>query len=101
MTVLRRRAPSYRERDAFAEDVLLLIEVADTSLAYDRTIKLRLYAQVGIPEYWIVDCTAESVEVYRDPSGESYRDVIRASAPATLTLQAFPDVELTLAEIFA
>ena len=101
VTVLRRRAPSYRERDAFAEDVLLLIEVADTSLAYDRTIKLRLYAQVGIPEYWIVDCTAESVEVYRDPSGESYRDVIRASAPATLTLQAFPDVELTLAEIFA
>ena len=56
---------------------------------------------MGIPEYWIVDCTAESVEVYRDPSGESYRDVIRASAPATLTLQAFPDVELTLAEIFA
>ena len=38
VTVLRRRAPSYRERDAFAEDVLLLIEVADTSLAYDRTI---------------------------------------------------------------
>jgi Uma2 family endonuclease len=101
LAVLRRRSPSYREREADADDVLLLIEVADSSLAYDRTTKLRLYAEAGIPEYWIVDCTAESVEVYRDPSGESYRDVIRASAPATLRLQAFPDVEVTLAEIFA
>jgi Uma2 family endonuclease len=99
LAVLRPRA--YKERKAYADDVLLLIEVADTSLAYDRTTKLRLYARAGIPEYWIVDCAAESVEVYRDPSGESYRDVIRASAPATLRLKAFPDVELTLAEIFA
>ena len=99
LAVLRRRA--YKERKAYANDVLLLIEVADTSLAYDRTTKLRLYAEAGIPEYWIVDCTAESVEVYRDPSGESYRDVIRASAPAALRLQAFPDVGLTLDEIFA
>ena len=99
LAVLRPRA--YKERKAYADDVLLLIEVADTSLAYDRTTKLRLYARAGIPEYWIVDCAAESVEVYRDPSGESYRDVIRASAPATLRPQAFPDVELMPAEIFA
>jgi Uma2 family endonuclease len=99
LAVLRPRA--YKERKPHANDVLLLIEAADTSLAYDRTAKLRLYAEAGIPEYWIVNCTAESVEVYRDPSGEGYRDVIRASAPATLRLQAFPDAELTLAEIFA
>jgi Uma2 family endonuclease len=73
--VLRPRA--YKERKPHADDVLLLIEVADTSLAYDRTTKLRLYARAGIPEYWIVDCTAEAVEVYRDPSGETYHDVIR------------------------
>jgi hypothetical protein len=99
LAVLRPRA--YKERKPHADDVLLLIEAADTSLAYDRTTKLRLYARAGIPEYWVVDCAAESVEVYRDPSGESYRDVIRASAPATLRLQAFPDVELTPAESFA
>ena len=68
IAVLRRRAPSYREREAYAEDVLLLIEVADTSLTYDRTTKLRLYAEAGIAEYWIVDCTTESVEVYRNPA---------------------------------
>jgi Uma2 family endonuclease len=101
VTVLRRRAPSYRERDAYAEDVLLLIEVADTSLAYDRTTKLRLYAEAGIPEYWIVDCTAEAVEVYRNPGPAGYRDVTRAAGPVMLASQAFPDVALTLAEIFA
>ena len=99
ITVLRRRA--YKERRVQADDVLLLIEVADTSLAYDRTTKLRLYAQAGIPEYWIVDCTTESVEVYVQPAGDRYRDVTRVVGPASLRLRAFPDVELTLAEIFA
>jgi Uma2 family endonuclease len=99
LAVLRPRA--YKERKPHADDVLLLIEAADTSLAYDRTTKLRLYARAGIPEYWIVDCTAESVEVHRDHGGESYRDVVRVNAAATLRLQALPDMELTLAEIFA
>jgi Uma2 family endonuclease len=99
LAVLRPRA--YKERKPHAADVLLVIEAADSSLAYDGTTKLRLYALAGIQEYWIVDCAAESVEVYRDPSGESYRDVIRAGAPATLRLQAVPDVELPLAEVFA
>ena len=101
LAVLRRRTPSYRARDAYAEDVLLLIEVADTSLTYDRTTKLHLYAQAGIPEYWIVDCTNETIEVYRNPGPHGYRDATRAAGAATLSLQAFPDVELRLAEIFA
>ena len=101
LAVLRLRAVPYKERGARAEDVLLLIEVADSSLAYDRTTKLRLYAAAGIPEYWIVDCTTESVEIYRNPGPTGYRDVTRATGTATLTLQAFPDVELTTTEIFA
>ena len=99
LAVLRRR--SYKERKAHADDVLLLIEVADISLAYDRTTKLHLYAQAGIPEYWIVDCTNETIEVYRNPGPHGYRDATRAAGAATLSLQAFPDVELRLAEIFA
>ena len=99
LTVVRRRG--FRERKPHPQDVLLVIEVADTSLAYDRTTKLRLYAEAGISEYWIVDCTAEVVEVYRNPGGDRYLDVTRVTAPATLKLQAFPEVELTLAEIFA
>ena len=99
LTVLRRRG--YKERKAHTEDVLLVIEVADTSLAYDRTTKLRLYAEAGIPEYWIVDCSGETVEVYRNAGPDGYRDVKHATGAATLSLQAFPDVELRLAEIFA
>ena len=101
VTVLRPRAVPFKQREADAQDTLLLIEVADTSLAYDRATKLGLYAEAGIPEYWIVDCTGETVEVYRHPGRDGYRDVTRVVAPATVTLQAFPDVELSLAEIFA
>ncbi len=101
LSVLRRRPVPYKEREAHAEDVLLLIEVAESSLAYDRSTKLRLYAEAGIPEYWVVDCAAEAVEVYRTPGAGGYRDVSRIAGAATLTLQAFPDVELTTTEIFA
>ncbi len=101
LAVLRRGAVSYKDRDACGEDALLLIEVADSSLAYDRSTKLRLYAEAGIPEYWLVDCASETVEIYRTPGAEGYRDVSRVGATATLTPQAFPDVELTTTEIFA
>lgn len=67
LAVLRRRAVPYKEREAHAEDVLLLIEVAESSLTYDRSTKLRLYAEAGIPEYWVVDCVAETVEVHAAP----------------------------------
>ena len=101
VAVLRRGPVSYKERDAWGEDTLLLIEVADSSLAYDRSTKLRLYAEAGIPEYWVVDCNAETIEVYRTPSAEGYRDVSRVEGAATLTLHAFRDVELTTTDIFA
>lgn len=101
LTVLRRRAIPYKEREAWAEDALLVIEVAETSLAYDRSTKLRLYAEAGIPEYWVVDCTAETVEVHRGPGPEGYRDVSLVAGEATLALQAFPDVTLRTTDIFA
>jgi Uma2 family endonuclease len=101
IAVLRRRDVPYKEREAHADDVLLLIEVADSSLAYDRSTKLRLYAEAGIPEYWVVDCGAETVEVHRGPEAYGYREVRLVMGAATLTPQAFPDVELSTADIFA
>jgi Uma2 family endonuclease len=101
LVVLRRGAVSYKDRDAWGDDALLVIEVADSSLAYDRSTKLRLYAEAGVLEYWVVDCTAEAIEVYRGPGPEGYREVSRVAGTATITLQAFPDVELTTIEIFA
>jgi Uma2 family endonuclease len=92
----------YKDREAHADDALLLIEVAQASLAYDRSTKLALYAAAAIPEYWVVDCTAESIEVHRTPHADGYREVTRIADPtATVALQAFPDVSLVLAEVFA
>jgi Uma2 family endonuclease len=100
--ILRRRTVPYKDREADADDALLVIEVAESSLAYDRSTKLGLYAAAGIPEYWVVDCAAESIEVHRTPHAGSYRDVMRcAGADATVAVQAVPDVALALADIFA
>jgi Uma2 family endonuclease len=101
LTVLRRRAVPYKDREAWAEDALLVIEVAESSLAYDRSTKPRLYAEAGIPEYWVVDCAAETVEVHRAPGPDGYRDVRLVAGAATLTPQAFPDVEVVTTDIFA
>jgi Uma2 family endonuclease len=102
LAIIRRRTPSYKDREAHSEDAFLLIEVAESSLAYDRSTKLRLYAAAGIPEYWVVDCVAESIEVHRTPQADGYRDVTRVAGPGvTVAPQAFPDVTLTLTEIFA
>lgn len=60
------------------EDMLLLAEVAHTSLAYDRDVKLPLYAGAGIPEVWILDLSKDVVERYTDPSGDDYRRTQRA-----------------------
>lgn len=100
LSVLRRRPTPYKEAQATSADVVLLIEVAETSLRYDRTAKLALYAEAGVPEYWVVDCSGETVEVHRTPADSGYREVVLVRT-GTLALQAYPDVTLALSEIFA
>ncbi|MGH7333402.1 MAG: Uma2 family endonuclease [Candidatus Rokuibacteriota bacterium] len=101
LSLLRRRPVPYKDAEPATEDVLLLIEVAESSLAYDRSTKLRLYAEAGIPEYWVIDTAAESVEVYREPAVGAYGEARRVTGSVAVTLLAFPDLSLTLAEIFS
>jgi Uma2 family endonuclease len=101
LAVLRRRAVPYKESEPATDDVLLLIEVADSSLAYDRGTKLWLYAESGIPEYWLVDTAAEAIETHRRPGPGGYGEMHRVTGNATISPQAFPDIALPLAEIFA
>jgi Uma2 family endonuclease len=70
------------------EDVLLLIEVSDTTLAYDRGIKLPIYARAGIREVWIVDLAGETTGRHTDPSGEGYRRVEQKHRGHTLESSA-------------
>jgi Uma2 family endonuclease len=72
LLLLKPRADHYQSRHPNAADVLLLVEVSETSLAYDRGTKLALYARFGVPEVWIVDLIGAAVEVYREPAGDAY-----------------------------
>lgn len=79
LMLLRPRADFYRASHPTAADVLLLVEVADSSLAYDRGPKLDLYARYGVPEVWIVDLVNRVVEVCRQPRPEGYAERQRLS----------------------
>jgi Uma2 family endonuclease len=72
------RARDYGPSLPIPEDMLLLIEVADTSVSYDRNVKLPLYARSGIAEVWLVDLNGGIIERYTEPSEEGYRLVRRA-----------------------
>jgi Uma2 family endonuclease len=72
LMLMRPRADDYRANHPGAADVLLLVEVSDSSLAYDRGRKLALYAQFGVAEVWIVDLAGSAVEIYRQPKEGAY-----------------------------
>jgi len=91
----------YRKMLPRPEDTLLAVEVANTSLDYDRKVKLALYARSGIPEVWIVNLAANEVEVYRSPVADNYTVVARAGLAATLTIAALLGVSIPVARIFA
>lgn len=100
LLALRPRADDYRASHPSAADVLLLIEVSDSSLAYDRGCKLALYAQFGVPEVWIIDLLGAAVEVYREAKAGTYafcERVISGSLAPTLV----PGVTIDVAALLA
>jgi Uma2 family endonuclease len=99
-TVLKPRG-DYRTMLPRPEDTILAVEVANTSLNYDRNVKLALYARSRIPEVWIVNLAAEEVEVYRSPVGDVYTSVTRAGLSDSLMIAAIPGVLIPVAKIFA
>ena len=101
LALLRLRPVSYREAEAEPRDVLLLVEVSDTSIRRDRELKLPLYARAGIQEYWIVDVQGGMVEVYTGPSASRYVSVQRFRGGETVSPSAFPDLRISVNEIFA
>lgn len=98
--LLRYREDDYASSLPTPQDVLLLVEIADKSLRYDRRVKAPLYARHGIPEYWIVNLTGQAVEVHRDPDPAqgAYRD-IQALSEGPLAPLHFPDIRLDIAEL--
>jgi len=99
ITLLHPRADFYSRAHPGAADVLLLIEVADATLRLDRRVKIPLYARAGVAEAWLLDLTTEHVEVFREPSGGHYREIIRLERGAGLAPHAFPDLALVVDDL--
>ncbi|MBD1806481.1 MAG: Uma2 family endonuclease [Symplocastrum torsivum CPER-KK1] len=99
LVLLRRRADFYEAGHPQAEDILLLVEVADTTVEADRDVKILLYANSGIAEVWLVDINAQCLEVYRQPSENGYQIIHKYYRGQTVTIQAFPEVSFTVDEV--
>jgi Uma2 family endonuclease len=99
IALLRPPLARYRKAIPAADDVFLVVEVADTSQYRDRVVKLPRYAAAAIPEVWIVDVDASVVEVHRRPLATGYGDVRTARRGDRVAPEAFPDVILSVDEI--
>ena len=97
--LLKPAADDYTSRHPQPKDVFLLIEVADSTLEYDREEKLPAYGRAGIAEVWIVNLQAAAIEVYREPhfTGYGNKTVLRAGDQARPL--AFPDTAVDVAEL--
>ena len=85
--------------DAHPTTALLVVEVSDDSLRRDRTVKQRLYARCGIPEYWIVSLPDARLEVYRRPVDDAYRDTVLLRAGETVAPLAAPTETIPVADL--
>jgi Uma2 family endonuclease len=93
------RDDGYAEAHPTASDLFLLVEVSDASLAYDRQVKLPLYAREGVPEVWLVEINPARISVHRSPSLGIYQEIQIKPCGDRIDLLAFPDVELAVEDI--
>ncbi len=101
IAVLRNRRDFYQESHPGPSDVLLVIEIADSSLEYDRDVKAPLYARHGVPEVWLVDLQARNVSIYRQPEGGAYREALRPGDTEAVAPALLPDLSIPLADFWS
>jgi Uma2 family endonuclease len=99
LSVVQPRADFYRRSHPTPADVLLIVEVADSTLTYDLETKGPRYAQAGIVEYWIVDLTGDRLLVHRDPRDGAYQSVQALTREDSVRPLAFPDLAIAVADI--
>jgi Uma2 family endonuclease len=99
ITILRWRDDYYASQRPRPEDVILLVEVSDSTLKFDRGDKLRIYAEAGIVEYWVVNLVDTVVEVYGSPSAGKYRIARKAHRDEALQLPGGLDAEIAVNDI--
>ena len=101
LLLLRPREVSYSRELPASGDVLLAVEVADTTVRFDRLVKARLYARAGIPEFWLCLVRDGAVEVHRAPGADGYASVTVHGPGQIVSPLAFPDVSFVVTDFFA
>ena len=99
LVLLRPLEDSYRGKHIEAADALLVLEVSDTTLAYDRDLKLPRYAEADVTEVWIEDLEGDRLLVYRDPTGDAYPTQLTLKPDDSVSVQAFPDPSFKVSEL--
>ncbi len=99
VSLLKPRPDFYAERHPLPSEVLLLIEVSDSTLRYDRRVKVPSYAQAGISEVWVVNLQEQIIEVYTNLVDGTFKQHRRVNKSEVLTLPGFPDISLAVSDI--
>jgi len=97
--LLKPKKDYYKSGHPQPKDILLLIEVSDTTLRYDRNRKLPKYAESGVPEVWIVNLKNQTIEQYRNPAAGEYLHCHVYQRGEQISVKAFPEVEFTVEEL--
>jgi Uma2 family endonuclease len=100
IAVVRIDPGAYGNHHPTPNEILLLIEVAHTTLESDRQEKAPIYARANIADYWILDISTHQVYIFRNPSNESYQSQIILNENAALAPLAFPEIEIPFSELF-
>lgn len=98
--MLKWRDDFYATVHPTGHDAYLVIEIADSTLAYDLRVKAPLYARHGVPECWVFDLPAKTLRFYRQPVGDAYTDITSTETPGRLALPGLAGIEIDLTACF-
>jgi Uma2 family endonuclease len=100
IAIVRLRSDEYINSHPSPADIILVIEVADSTIRFDRDTKAPLYAAAGISEYWIVNLIDNRLEIYRQPEGSIYARIQIVMPPQSIALPQFPDIVVHIGDFF-
>jgi Uma2 family endonuclease len=99
LAIVRGGLLDYLEHHPQPSDVLFIAEVADSTLKRDCEVKDKVYAQAGIPDYWVLDVKKRKLHIYREPTPSGYAYHLVCSEPSEVALLAFPEITVQLSDI--
>jgi Uma2 family endonuclease len=94
VALLKPRDDFYAQANPQAADVFLIVEVADSSVEYDRNIKIPLYAEAGIPEVWLINLLEETIEIYTRPLDDTYQEMLVIKRGESLVAKSIPNLTI-------